>query len=81
MDPNRLSEWEPVLRSQVAVSLLLLAGLVVITGVLMTWIHRLYRDNRELHREFQEHLKAEGHLGPLLAAVRDVLAINRSGEP
>jgi hypothetical protein len=75
MDPTEIIRWEPILQSDVAVSLLLLAGLFGVATAQAVWIARLYRHNRELEKEFREHLKEQGHLGPLLEALREILAL------
>jgi hypothetical protein len=73
MDPAQLREWEPILQSQVAVSLLLLAALI---GSL-AWSFTLYRTNQALQREFREHLRAQGDFRGVLEHAREAIALVR----
>lgn len=73
MSPDQLLQWEGVLRSQYAVSLLLLAALLAMTA----WAFKLYRDNQQLNREFREHLKVQGDFGGVMDHVREALSVVR----
>lgn len=59
MSPGSLLQWEPVLRSQIAVALLLLAALVVSTSILLLWVRMLYGRIESLHEEFRRHLESD----------------------
>lgn len=82
MDPGQLKLWEPVLQSPVAVSLLLLAALIASWGVLLVWIHRLYRDREALHREFRTHLESDLQLRTAVDewAIQELVRSHRGGE-
>jgi hypothetical protein len=70
-----LHAWEAVLKSQVAVSLVLLG---VLLGVLR-WCYVLHRENRELNTWVREHLQAQGDFGVVLDHVRQAMALRAGG--
>lgn len=76
MGVQELLAWEQVLKSQVAVALLLLAGMMAISAVLLRWAWTLYRENQELNQEFRNYLKTTADLGPVLDTVARVLELN-----
>lgn len=82
MDPARLIDWETVLQSPVAVSLLLLAALFVVWAVLIGWAislmrrHReLERETRDIQREWRDYLMAERDLDHTLRSIREILSL------
>lgn len=73
MGATELQGWEAILKSDVAVSLLLLAALFVLAGILLGWARSLHRENRDLKRELIEHLKADADLGLALARLGELV--------
>lgn len=75
VDPTRLAAWERILASDVAVALLLLGAVLALWGSLLAVAVYLWRENRALHREFRDHLKAQAELQPVLRTVRQILEL------
>lgn len=71
MTPDQLAGWEAVLRSQVAVSLLLLGALIV--ALRQNNAHRA--EIRELNGWIREHLQAEGDFTVTLDKVRAAIQL------
>lgn len=79
MDPDRLSRWEPILQSDVAVALLLLAALVVACGYLVFENRSLRRENQQLNTEYREYLKASADVALLVRNARRLLTLGDRG--
>ncbi len=73
MDPTQLHAWEVILRSPVAVSLLLLGAVLTLGTVHLAWVRGVLRENRELHGWIREHLEAEAGVARVLADLRPLL--------
>jgi hypothetical protein len=73
VDPQELMGWEAVLQSPVAVALLLLAGLITITGPLLLVVRSQYLENKELNREFREHLRVTADFHSAFANAQAIL--------
>ena len=73
MSPDALLRWEGVLKSQVAVSLLLLAALVLC----LAWGWSQAREIRRLQRELRDYLLAQADLGQVAKHMREVIALTR----
>jgi hypothetical protein len=73
VSPDALLRWEGVLRSQVAVSLLLLAALVLA----LAWGWSQAREIRRLQREMRDYLLAQADLGQVANHMREVIALTR----
>jgi hypothetical protein len=71
--PPALQQWEPILRSQYAFSLLLISGLVVQAGV----IRVLWRENKDLNRALRELLAAQGNFDTTIRHIRRLMSLQR----
>jgi hypothetical protein len=76
MDPGAVLRWEPVLQSQYAVALLLIAALI---GSLL-WCLRLHRENQELNKWVREHLQAQADFGRVLDNVREAMRLRETSD-
>jgi hypothetical protein len=73
MPPGALQQWEPILRSQFAVALLLVAGLLVQAAV----IRVLWRENKELNNALRELLTAQGNFDTTIRQIRRLMSLQR----
>lgn len=76
MDPGAVLKWEPVLQSQYAVALLLIAALIAA----LLWCLRLHRELQELNRWVREHLQAQADFRGMVDNVREVMRLRETND-
>lgn len=76
MNPESLLKWEGVLKSQVAVSLLLLGALLLC----LAWCWSQTREIRRLQREMREYLLGQADLDQIAKHMREVIALSREAK-
>ncbi len=82
MGADQLQTWEVVLRSPVAVSLLLLGAVLALGAMHLAWVRGIQRENRELNGWIREHLEGEAGIARVLSDLRPLLdLIHASADP